>query len=324
MNLNDRLIRIFRANPGGYVSGEQLSRELNVTRTAIWKHIRELRDRGYTFDSSPRLGYRLTSSPDLWDESALLSRLQTDKLGKRLYVFDTLDSTQNKAHELVRQGASEGTLVIADLQTSGRGRMGRSWHSPRGKGIWMSLVLKPEIPVQFISQFTLLIAVTLNRVIRKIVPDVDVGIKWPNDLLIGGRKVCGILLESSATDESLNYVVAGVGISANLTSEDYPEELRSVATSLLIESGRPVDRMELVAEWLRQVEDLYGLYLSQGFAPIRTLWEAANVTLGKDIRVQTPTGIVEGKAIGLGDSGALTVLRQDGQTVTVYSGNLNA
>lgn len=321
MNLNERLIRIFREQAGGYVSGERLSRELNVTRTAIWKHIRELREMGYAFDAVPKLGYRLTEAPDRWDASDLLNRLQTDKLGRRLHLFDTLESTQNKAHELVRKGAPEGTLVIADRQTEGRGRMGRRWHSPKGKGIWMSLVLKPEIPVQFVAQFTLLVAVSVYRAIRKVVPEVEPGIKWPNDLLIGGRKVCGILLESSATDETLNYVVAGVGISVNLAADDFPEELRPIATSLLIESGRKVERAEMVAQWLRQLEELYKLFMDQGFAPIRTLWEAASATLGNCIRVQTPSGLVEGEAVGLDESGALLVKRPDGRTVTVYSGH---
>lgn len=323
MSLNDQIIQIFNANANGYVSGEQLSRALNVSRTAVWKHIQELRNKGYTFEAAPRLGYRLMAAPDLWDVQALLTQLQTRQLGKQVYVFDTLDSTQNKAHELVKQGASEGTLVIADQQTMGRGRMGRVWHSPKGKGIWMSLVLQPQISVQFIPQFTLLIAVAMFRAIRKAVPDVDIGIKWPNDLLIKGKKVCGILLESSATDESLNYVVAGVGISANLTAEDFSEELHTIGTSLLMETGKPVDRVQLVAEWLRQVEDLYDLYMLQGFAPIRTLWEASNVTLGTRVRVQSAKGFTEGEAIGLEESGALRVKQTDGEIVTVYSGHLN-
>jgi BirA family biotin operon repressor/biotin-[acetyl-CoA-carboxylase] ligase len=199
--------------------------------------------------------------------------------------------------------------------------MGRVWHSPKGKGIWMSLILRPKISMQFTPQLTLLTAVALCRTLQPYVPH-KVGIKWPNDLLINGRKVSGILLESSAEDERLNYVIAGIGISANLTAEDYPEELIDKATSLLIESGQPVDREQLICGFLEQLELLLELYMQQGFAPIRTLWEALSITLNHPIRVQTADGWIEGIAKSINEMGALIVTPNNGEFFKLYSGDI--
>jgi BirA family biotin operon repressor/biotin-[acetyl-CoA-carboxylase] ligase len=199
--------------------------------------------------------------------------------------------------------------------------MGRRWHSPKGKGIWMSLVLQPRISLQFAPQLTLLTAVALCRAIRREC-GVDAGIKWPNDLLIGGKKVSGILLESSAEDERIKYAICGVGISVNLKPEDYPPELLNIATSLAIECGGEIAREPLVAAFLSEFEQLYDLYHAQGFGPIRLLWEALSVSLHHPIRVQTPQGPVEGLAAGIDEFGALTVTLEGGQTIRVFSGDV--
>jgi BirA family biotin operon repressor/biotin-[acetyl-CoA-carboxylase] ligase len=239
-----------------------------------------------------------------------------------LHVFDSLDSTQSKAHELVAQGAPEGTLVIAERQTAGRGRMGRSWHSPQGSGIYMSLVLKPRIPLHFTPQLTLLAAVALCRAIQSAAPELPIGIKWPNDLLVHGKKVSGILLESNAEDERLRYIVAGMGIGVNLQPEDYPPELRDTATSLAIEANRRIPREPLIAAILQQFEDLYELYHENGFAPIRTLWEANSASLGRVVRIRTAQGDVHGTAEALDETGGLLVRLADGTHTRVYSGEV--
>ena len=242
-------------------------------------------------------------------------------MGRVLRVFDQVDSTQNIAHELVKAGAAEGTLVVAEQQTAGRGRRGRNWFSPKGKGVWMSLILRPNISLQFTPQLTLLAAVALCRTLQAFVPH-KVGIKWPNDLLIQGRKVSGILLESSAEDERLNYVIAGIGISVNLTEEDYSDELKVKATSLFMESGKLIERELLICQFLAQFEQLYDLYIQQGFAPIRTLWETLTISLHQPIRVQTTQGWVEGIAHSIDEMGALVVTKADGQVAKLYSGDL--
>ncbi len=320
--MNERILQLFADHPDEYLSGEELSRRLNCSRTAIWKHIESLRKEGYRFDAASRKGYKLLHRPERLQMAKLLNGLETTVMGQKLHIFDQLDSTQTMAHRLVAEGAPEGTLVIAEEQTAGRGRMGRKWHSPRGKGIYMSLVLKPRVPVFFTPQLTLLTAVAVCRAIRKFV-GVDVGIKWPNDLLIAGKKVCGILLEISGDDERLKYVIAGIGISANLEPEDYSEELRKIATSLAIEKGEPIEREALIQAILKDFEELYQLYNEQGFAPIRMLWEALSVSLHKAIRVQSPAREwIEGIAESIDDTGALTVRTADGNRFRVFSGEV--
>ncbi|GAA3405095.1 biotin--[acetyl-CoA-carboxylase] ligase [Paenibacillus hodogayensis] len=319
--MEQRLLAFFTERPNEYLSGEQLSEQLHCSRTAVWKHITSLREQGYIFDAVPRKGYRLVGIPDRYKMAELLAALPATGAGRTIKLYDSVDSTQTIAHKLAQEGAAEGTIVLAEQQTAGRGRMGRSWHSPKGKGIWMSLLLRPRMPLQFTPQLTLLVAVALCRAIRKLEP-LPVGIKWPNDLLIEGKKITGILLESSAEDERLHYVIVGIGISVNLETGDYPETLRSVATSLRIASGREWSRTGLIAAFLEQFETLYKLYHDEGFEPIRASWEALSVSLGKTIRARTPKGEVEGVAESIDEMGALRLRTPDGKVTKLYSAEI--
>lgn len=317
----EQILQYFLDHEEEYISGEELSRQLQCSRTAVWKHVETLRKQGYVFDALPRKGYKLLAKPVVINSVKLIQGLQTKAFGRVLRIFDEVDSTQNIAHGLVRQGAVEGTLVLAEQQNAGRGRMGRNWFSPKGKGIWMSLILKPTMAMQFTPQLTLLVAVALCRAIQTNISQ-QVGIKWPNDLLIRGKKISGILLESSAEDERLDYVIAGIGISVNLLPEDYPEELRAKATSLCIEKGERVDREQLICDFLLQLETLYELYNQEGFAPIRTLWEALTISLHKPIRIKTAKGWIEGVANSIDEMGALWVTLPNGETTKLYSGDI--
>ncbi len=319
--MTEQILRMFAERPQAYISGEELSRALQCSRTAIWKHIRRLRLQGYEFEATPRKGYRLVGKPNRLLVESILASLNTRVIGREIALFECLESTQTKAHERVAQGAPEGAVILAEQQTAGRGRMGKTWYSPSGKGIWMSMILKPQIPLPHAPQLTLLTAVSLCRAIKRML-NIDIGIKWPNDLLVGGKKVCGILLESSAEDERLRYVVAGIGISANLRREDYPEDLRDKATSLFMESGEIVDRERLIAAFLEEFEKMYELFQEQGFVPIRTLWEALSVSLNRPIRVQTREGWVEGRADSIDDYGALLVHTSDGGELKLYAGEV--
>jgi BirA family biotin operon repressor/biotin-[acetyl-CoA-carboxylase] ligase len=320
--MEHKILAYLEQRPNEYVSGEQLSELLGCTRTAVWKHIRSLRDQGYTFDAVSRKGYKLTGKPDKLSAAAILAELSTAVMGRSVKLYDSVDSTQTIAHRLAEEGAPEGTLVIAEVQTAGRGRMGKNWHSPKGKGVWMSLVLRPNIPVHFTPQLTLLVAVALNRTIRKLEPSLPIAIKWPNDLLVDGRKISGILLESNAEDERLRHVIAGVGISVNLQEDDYPEELRGIATSLRMLSGREWSRSELICAFLEQFEALYNLYDTEGFEPIRTAWEASAYSLGRPIAARTPRGVVEGVAESIDEMGALIVRHPDGSVTKLYSADI--
>ncbi|MEX2416238.1 MAG: biotin--[acetyl-CoA-carboxylase] ligase [Paenibacillaceae bacterium] len=317
--MNDLIVQYFMNRPDQFISGEQLSQFLNCSRTAVWKHIQELKKLGYRFESIPRKGYKLTQKPDFYHVVELIAACSSSELGRHIHLYDKLESTQTEAHRLVANGSGHGTLVIAERQTSGRGRMGRPWHSPAGLGIWMSLVITPQLALPFASQITLLTAVVLCRTIRKNY-QVDIGIKWPNDLLIQARKVSGILVESSGEDERIRYMVIGVGIGCNMETEDYPAELRGIATSLSMETGVRIDRTQLIASFLEQFEELYKLYLEQGFAPIRILWESLSVSMHKPIRILSGGDWKEGVALGIDEMGALIVRQSNGEALHVYSG----
>ncbi|WP_373229681.1 biotin--[acetyl-CoA-carboxylase] ligase [Cohnella sp.] len=318
----DSLLSLLEAEAGEYVSGEEISRKMNVSRTAIWKQVRKLETEGYIIEAVPRLGYRLTGKPSRLSVHELLPKLNTRSFGRNLRLLNTVHSTQDELRGLAEQGAQEGTLVIAEQQTNGRGRMGRSWISPAGKGIWMSLLLRPPVPLPHTPQLTLLAAVALSRAISRIIP-IIIGIKWPNDLLVDGKKISGILLESAAEDERLRYVVVGLGVSVNLEPEDYPEELLLKAASLKMVSGSTINRSDLIAAILEEFERLYGLYLDEGFAPIRALWEAHSVTLNQQTQLNTPQGSFVGVPRGLDDMGGLQVELEDGSYRTVYSAEVS-
>ncbi|MBN2984275.1 MULTISPECIES: biotin--[acetyl-CoA-carboxylase] ligase [Cohnella] len=310
------------AEPNAYVSGEEISRRLGVSRTAVWKQVRKLEAEGFRIEAVPRLGYRLAGRPERLSQAELAGRMKTRSFGRVLHLLESVHSTQDVMRKLAEEGAPEGTLVIAEQQTAGRGRMGRSWVSPAGKGIWMSLLLRPRLPMQATPQLTLLAAVALSRAISAVVP-LSIGIKWPNDLLVDGRKISGILLESATEDERVRYIVVGIGVSVNLEREDYPEEVAGKAVSLKMAAGRPVDRAELIACTLQEFENLYELYLQEGFEPIRALWEARSVNLNRPAVLHTPKGVIEGVPRGLSDMGGLRVELPDGSIETVYSAEIN-
>ncbi|MDQ6418197.1 biotin--[acetyl-CoA-carboxylase] ligase [Paenibacillus sp. LHD-117] len=318
---NETLVQLFRDHPGQFVSGAKMSEALNVSRTAIWKSIKKLEAAGYEFEASTKLGYKLLFEPDKLDSNVLDSALKTSRFGRLVTIAGEVPSTQDLARKAAEDGVSEGMLVIAEQQVSGRGRMGRSWVSPYGKGIWMSMVLRPSVPIHCAPQLTLLAAVALCRSLRR-VTRLPIGIKWPNDLLVDGRKISGILLESAAEDERLKYIVAGIGISVNLAEGDYPEEVLGKATSLRVASGRTYDRTELIADFLAEWEQLYDLFLQEGFRSIASLWESLAVSLGKQVKLVTPQGEITGIPESLDESGAIRVRREDGTLVTIFSAEM--
>lgn len=321
LDSRDQLLDMFEAADGQYLSGEEISRRLGVSRTAVWKRIGRLKDAGYVFDAAPKLGYRLAASASALDVRRIEGHLATVRFGRDLTVLAKTDSTQTEAEKRAREGAPEGTLIVAEEQTSGRGRQGRVWHSPPGRGVWMSTVLRPEGPLTAVPQLTLLAAVAVCRAIRT-VSGVEAGIKWPNDLLANGRKLCGILLEAVVEDGGIRHCVMGIGIDANLEESDYPEELRDRVTSLQRESGIEVDRSALIASVMNEFETLYVLYAEEGFEPIRLLWESLSITLGREIAVRDLHGERRGYAHGLGKQGELMMLTENGSVVPVYSGDI--
>jgi len=319
---HEDLLHMLLNAEGRFVSGEEISRNLSISRTAVWKHVNKLRDMGYEFEAVSRKGYRLVTKPDSIDATALQLALDTTVFGRKAVLLTSTLSTQGDVLKLAEQGQAEGAVIIAEEQTGGRGRFGRKWFSPPGKGIWMSVLLRPDVPLQHTPQLTLLTGVAVCRAVRACT-GADAGIKWPNDLLIDGRKVCGILLESTVEDHEVRYCIAGIGVDVNFDPEDYPEDLTTIATSLKMETGQPVDRTKLTAAILTELEQLYFLYQKEGFGVISALWEALSVSMNREITVTNPHGVIEGKAIGLDPSGALLVEKHDGEHTLIISGEIS-
>ncbi|AMA73542.1 biotin--[acetyl-CoA-carboxylase] ligase [Aneurinibacillus thermoaerophilus] len=321
MNIRENLLQMFKQAGGEFISGEEISRRLGVSRTAIWKHIEEFREEGYVFEAVRRSGYRLVFAPDVMIAEEIKVGLSTRVLGQKIYYYPSIDSTQNKCQELAKEGAPEGTLVVADQQTEGKGRLGRVWHSPPGANISMSLLLRPALELQKCPQLTLLTAVAVVETLHEFC-GISAQIKWPNDILINGKKVCGILTELNAESDRIHSLIVGIGLNVNTLPEHFPEDVHGIATSLRIEKGEPLRRVPLLQQILTRLEELYDLYLAKGFAPVKKRWETYAVTIGKKVTIRTLQGSLSGYAEGIDESGVLLVRREDGSVTKVYSADV--
>ena len=289
----------------GYVSGQELCNKFGVSRTAIWKAINQLKDMGYEIEAVPNKGYHLVSAPDVMNEAEIKSLLHTEWAGQELFCFDEIDSTNTKAKELAEQGYPSGTLVVADRQIAGRGRRGRSWDSPAGIGIFMTLLLKPDINPNNASMLTLVTALATAQAISD-VTGAEAKIKWPNDIVINGKKVCGMLTEMSAQFDYINHIVIGIGI--NVHNESFPEEIRETASSLLLESGKRIHRADLIARFLERFEAGYAIFLqTEDLEGLMKDYNALLVNIQKQVRILDPKEPFEGKAIGITKRGELIV-----------------
>lgn len=306
---------------GTFVSGREISERLGLSRTAVWKHIGALRADGYTIESQKRSGYRLITKPNTLSAMEIQPDLETERFGYRIYYEETVPSTQEIANTLVQEGAEEGTLIIADEQTSGKGRMGRSWHSPKGTGISASLILRPKIPPREAPQLTLLAAVGIVKGIKQ-ASGLDCDIKWPNDILYRGRKFVGILTELQAEPDRIHAVLLGMGLNVNVTEADLPVELRGKATSLRIETKREINRADLLRHILREIEKLYKDYLQEGFRFIKLLWESYAISLGRTVHARTLKGVLVGRAKGLNDDGFLLLEDESGKVHQISSADI--
>ncbi|WP_010631168.1 biotin--[acetyl-CoA-carboxylase] ligase [Sporolactobacillus vineae] len=305
-----------------YLSGQDISRLIGCSRTAVWKHVRELEHEGYRIDAVQKRGYRLAGTPEGLSEAAVTAGLRTEKLGRSIIFYDSIGSTQKEALRLADEGAADGTLVITNEQTAGRGRMGHNWKSQRGVMVTMSLILRPDLPIDQTPQLTLLTAVAATDTIEEIT-GLSCGIKWPNDILYHGRKLVGILTELQAEASFVKAVVIGVGINVNADMAEVPDELKKTAASLYSLTGRKYNLAEFVQLFLLHFEHLYQLYLKDGFKSIKPLWEKRAVSLGKHIRVRRPEGrILEGTALGIDDSGVLLLQDGSGTIRKIYSADI--
>lgn len=320
MDIRYEILRTLRES-GGSVSGQELSRQLGITRTAVWKHIRALEEEGYEIEAVNRKGYRLAGVPDTIAAREVLSRLETKRMGKEIRYFSTIGSTNQYARRIAEEGAADGTLVIADEQTDGRGRRGRHWVTPPGEAISFTLILRPNLPPEKISMITLVMGLAVAQAVQ-VLYGLDAGIKWPNDVVINGKKLCGILTEMSAEINEVHYIVIGVGINANLVH--FPEEIRSTATSLKLELGREVNRAELIAAVMKRFEKLNGMFERRGsLEDMADPYNRLCVNTGRQVRVLDPRGEYTGQALGIDPGGSLLVKTEDGTLNRISSGEVS-
>lgn len=315
---DDKILDIFKQNNGAYVSGEELSRVLGISRAAVWKHIKKIKELGYSFTALPHLGYKLVSIPDSLIPSEIQYGLKTHLIGRKIYAYTSLDSTNDTAITLAGQGAEQGTVVIAETQAKGRGRLGRPWVSPKEKGIYMSVILKPQIPPSATSKITLIASLAAAKAIRK-ETSLPVLIKWPNDIILKNKKISGILTEISAQPDVIKFLVLGIGINVNTQQELLPP----AATSISAELGQKVNRISLAQEVLRQLEKYYLEFNHKCFDAIINEWQNLSATLGSRVKVINNDSFFEGQAVGIDKiTGSLIVRDDNGFLQTVLSGDV--
>lgn len=321
MNAKQKILDLLRAEQPGYVSGEYICRQLQVSRTAIWKTVESLRRDGYEIEARPRAGYRLLAAPDVLDPPGWLSGLRSRCIGGTAHYVRTTTSTNDVAKELARQGTEEGTVVVTEEQTKGRGRLGRAWQCPPRAGLCFSVVMYPRVNPMEVSQFTMLAAVAVVRAFRRSL-GIDARVKWPNDVYIDGLKVCGILAEMTAEADRVKFLVLGIGVNVNQTREELVP-LGNGATSLRIEAGRPVSRTEVLRDILEELDSLYTLWQAAGFAPLKGLWKDVTLWSGCPVVVTGLQRVWEGIMEDIDDNGALILRLPDNSTKTFYSGEVS-
>ena len=305
----------------GYVSGQELCRRFGVSRTAVWKVVNQLKEEGYEIEAVRNRGYALKGAGDVLSEAELLSCLKTEWAGGRTVYFDATDSTNIQARRLAEAHAPHGTLVVSDRQDGGKGRRGRSWASPSGVGIWMSLILRPEIAPSSASMLTLAAALAVREGIQE-----EAGLsplsEWHNDLVLNGKKICGILTEMSTELMEIQYVITGIGI--NVNQREFPSEIRDTATSLSLEAGRCFRRSSLIAAILKAFEKDYAAFLKTGdLSLLLEEYNACLVNRGKEVCILDPSGEYRAVAEGIDESGSLLVTLPDGTRREIISGEVS-
>ena len=303
--MKEEILRLLRS-ADGYISGQELCNRFGVSRTAVWKAINQLKEAGYEIEAQQNKGYRLMAAPDLMTEAEIKSLMHTEWVAKEVLYFDTIDSTNTKAQELAEKGYPSGTLVVADKQESGKGRRGRSWVSPSGTGIFMTLMIKPDINPNNASMLTLVAALAVAKAITSVTGE-EALIKWPNDIVVNSKKVCGILTEMNAQFAYINHIVVGIGI--NVHNESFPEEISQMASSLMIEAGgKRFHRAQIIAETMSYFEQYYDTFLkTQDLSALVREYDELLVNMNKAVRVLDPKEPFDGKAMGITPKGELIV-----------------
>jgi len=314
--MQERIIQFLKESDG-YISGEEISQRLKMSRAAIWKHMQELRADGYEIAAVPHLGYQLVTCPDKLLGFEIQSGLNTKIFGKKIILLDTAVSTMDEAFKLGMENCPEGTVVCAESQSKGRGRLGRVWASPKNKGLYFSFVLRPPLPLNQLAQLTLMSAVALAEAVENI-SELKPLIKWPNDVLLGSGKLAGILTELRAESDQVKFVVVGIGLNVNATVSQLP----GGSSSLKAAAGSSFDRALVFQAILRSLEKWYLKILHHEFSQVMDEWKKRSATLKKRIRISDPNGIIEGEALDLDEDGALLIRKDNGIIVKKTAGDV--
>jgi BirA family biotin operon repressor/biotin-[acetyl-CoA-carboxylase] ligase len=317
----EEMILSFLAEGGDeYTSGAALSDKLGLSRTAVWKHVEQLRKLGYVIEAIPSRGYRLTEVPDRLTSLELDPLLSTRDIGITLHSFERVESTNATAFKLATEGAVHGEVVVAEEQTAGKGRRGRSWSSPKGKNLYCSVILRPELPPSRASELTLVAAVALAETLRD--AGVKAEIKWPNDVQVEGKKIAGILTELSADTEKVHFVIVGLGVNLNCDAADLAAEVQQTATSLKMARGQRVMRALFTAALWVRLESWLDRHAAAGFGPVREAWRDFSSTLGQEVLVKSEARELRGIAEDIDESGALLIRKSDGTLARVLAGDV--
>ena len=305
----------------GYISGQELCERFGVSRTAVWKGINQLKNEGYQIEAVQNKGYRLCGYPDSISKTELESRMHTRWVGKNLICLDSVDSTNDYIKKLAEEGAPHGTLAVADYQSGGKGRRGRAWVTPHGSAIAMSILVRPQLAPEKASMMTLVAGMAVAKSVKE-VTGLDVKIKWPNDVVIRGKKISGTLTEMSMELGAIHYIVIGTGINANVT--EFPEEIQDIATSLILEKGEKVDRAAIICAHMEAFEDFYDRFMEYGdMTLLREDYQELLVNQNQQVRVLEPGNEYTGIARGIDELGQLLVEKEDGSMVKVYAGEVS-
>jgi len=316
----DQLLQYLKETKGEWVSGESLSKQMGVSRSAVWKQISKLKEEGYSIESAPKKGYLFRKASELLLPNEIREGLETKLLGKGDIVYSKeIDSTNRKARDLADEGAPEGTLVLSEAQIRGKGRKGRTWFSPPKGGIYISLILRPTISPVDAPKFTLLTAVAIAEALLSMTP-LNINIKWPNDILVNGKKIAGILTEMSTEMDAVNYIVVGLGL--NVNTPKFPEAIQGIATSIFIETGKVFPRVKIIQEYLARYEAYYDMYKKIGFDSIIDRWKDLSEIIGKKVEVEVIGNQFIGKALDIDSDGALILKDEQGGVHRIISGDI--
>lgn len=320
--MKSEILSVLKQGGLGFVSGQEISRKFGITRAAVWKYIKQLQNEGYTIESTPKNGYKLISCPDVLTYDEISENLKTQHIGRKIIHFSSIGSTNDKAKELAESGEPEGTVVVSEEQTNGKGRVGRKWISEAYKGILMSIILKPNIDMSAVTLVTQIGCASVGSAINKLTDNVQV--KWPNDILINGKKICGVLTESAGEADKTDYIILGIGINVNQTESELPESLSVTSTSLKIEMKRDISRQILVSDIFNEFEKQY-----QKMQECNNADETLNFCrmhsniIGKNVLLKRNDWQSKAKAIDLNQQGQLMVRYNDGTCESISSADIS-